>query len=784
MNSRTRKKWREAAQKAFGILASTALTLSLLPVVALTPQTAYARTDGTVAAETVDVLLLGKGGEAITLASYVADKENDTYVDSGDLEIPGVVEVEDFENGSLGVKDYILYTGSDNGNFSRGPVVTKYIELEALASTLTDGAYDSEEWLIKMATADGSWVTYYGVPGGDLAGKTVDSRATLYASADWLKATVENNYRGSSSLLVDGYDDKYVVPTVLAICSYNERINQTRPTVDGLEEWADNLAASNDMGNALRLFSGMALGSSNGKYVNTGSNSQKGVSAITLMPTYNTVAVEGGALNGVEGEDGFAIALENAVVTTSDNYLKAAKGETVELSIVPDEGYCVESVEVTAGEEMVVVAESEGLYAFEMPASAVSVVVTVVEGSGSGAESAIWDGSVDTSWYNAEDAEFVLTTPAQLAGLAAIVNGTADGIAKDDFAGKTVELGSDIALGEDGLYVAVENVTYGTGGYPLTTTQYYLQDAALVWTPIGSGSASGNTNASGSSFAGTFDGKGHTVSGVYTGTKSSSAGNTATVQGLFGIVSGTVKNLTVGGCITGKIVVGGIVAHLAGGTVENCVNNAVVFADGGTTPGAGKENGAYRGGAVGGIVGNAMSGSSVTDCLNYGNVVCANTAMGGRVAGIIGLIDGSNYVVTVCRNGNHGKIEGYQYVTGIVGMNYSSKAPVDQCYNVGGHRGPVRERSHQLLQRRKHHAGAQHGQQELLRRRGKRLRVQQKRSGHLQLLQRGRRLLEAQCGRSRHHQRRRQQDRQLLLPRYGHGRRQHGCQERHLQDRR
>lgn len=33
-----------------------------------------------------------------------------------------------------------------------------------------------------------------------------------------------------------------------------------------------------------------------------------------------------------------------------------------------------------------------------------------------------WDGAVDLSWYNGTDTEFTLTTPAQLAGLAELVN--------------------------------------------------------------------------------------------------------------------------------------------------------------------------------------------------------------------------------------------------------------------------------------------------------------------------------------------------------------------------
>ncbi len=52
-----------------------------------------------------------------------------------------------------------------------------------------------------------------------------------------------------------------------------------------------------------------------------------------------------------------------------------------------------------------------------------------------------WDGAVDLSWYNGADTEFTITTPAQLAGLAELVNSNTA-----DFAGKTIRLGADISL--------------------------------------------------------------------------------------------------------------------------------------------------------------------------------------------------------------------------------------------------------------------------------------------------------------------------------------------------
>ena len=37
-----------------------------------------------------------------------------------------------------------------------------------------------------------------------------------------------------------------------------------------------------------------------------------------------------------------------------------------------------------------------------------------------------WDGTVDISWYDPAQTEFFISTPAELAGLAALVNGMVD----------------------------------------------------------------------------------------------------------------------------------------------------------------------------------------------------------------------------------------------------------------------------------------------------------------------------------------------------------------------
>ena len=123
------------------------------------------------------------------------------------------------------------------------------------------------------------------------------------------------------------------------------------------------------------------------------------------------------------------------------------------------------------------------------------------------------------------------------------------------------------------------------------------------WPPIG--------NSSSNSYEGTFDGDGHTISGLYI--NSSSDNN----QGLFGYVGseGTVQNLSVSGSVKGDWYVGGVVGYNNGGTVTGCIFS-----------GSGSVSGNRY---VGGVVGYNSSGT-VTNCAFSGTVT------GIYVGGVVG----------------------------------------------------------------------------------------------------------------------------------------------------
>ena len=246
---------------------------------------------------------------------------------------------------------------------------------------------------------------------------------------------------------------------------------------------------------------------------------------------------------------------------------------------------------------------------------------------------------LDISWYVGHESEqtYTLETAAQMLGFAALVNGTAksaDGkaIKRVDFKGKTVKLANDIDI------------------------------SAYEWIPIGGSSK----------FAGTFDGTGHSVTVTI-----NAIGRD--VVGLFGYVSGTIKNLTVSGTVTangngepfGRVA--GIVGDL-GGTVSMCVNAATV-----TAYGYGRLN-------MGGIAaGNIYySTAKITNCLNNGTITGtvaeSNTENVVTGIGYISVFDGE-IAISQCWNTGDITIKGTNINSRVAGITVYSG--VESCANFG-----------------------------------------------------------------------------------------------------
>lgn len=169
-------------------------------------------------------------------------------------------------------------------------------------------------------------------------------------------------------------------------------------------------------------------------------------------------------------------------------------------------------------------------------------------------------------------------------------------------------------------------------------------------------------------FNGTFDGNGHSISGIYHTNNANDANGK--YNALFSILgkNGVVKNLTMtaDNTISSYNYVGSIVS-LNMGTIEDCTNKAAITA---------------AGAFAGGICGYMVNGlGTIKNCHNYGDIKAMTYA-----AGIVcGTQSGSkvtsyNYLVSDCDNhGNLSTTNG----TGSAGIAGSYSGIIENCHNYG-----------------------------------------------------------------------------------------------------
>ena len=216
-----------------------------------------------------------------------------------------------------------------------------------------------------------------------------------------------------------------------------------------------------------------------------------------------------------------------------------------------------------------------------------------------------------------------------------------------------------------------------------------------TWTPIGSESTP---------YTGTFDGQGYTISGM-------TIENAESYSGLFGNVTGTVKNFTVTGSITitgdeTVAKVGGAVGSLgtasAGGTVSGVISGVDITVSAGNDHIGGVvgsmpenssptvENCIYTGkitvtvaaGSVAGIVGYIRTGT-IQNCANQGSI-SVDVGGTGSVGGILGYCNNGRIYICNCYNTGAISADGTDNVGAIVGQNKGTQATVSNCYYLTG----------------------------------------------------------------------------------------------------
>ena len=236
------------------------------------------------------------------------------------------------------------------------------------------------------------------------------------------------------------------------------------------------------------------------------------------------------------------------------------------------------------------------------------------------------------------------------------------------------------------------------GSYILTRD---IDLSGTDWTPIGASAP----------FTGTFDGNGHTITGLH------GAGANGK-NGLFGTNNGTIKNLTVSnGSLSGSAPMAGAIAAESNGTITGCTNAGVSISISCST----EEQEVYVGGIAGrtgggqiadctnkapvtakgkwrtmtgGIVGY-MEETSLTNCRNIGavtgDVLLDNYTNETAVGGIAGDMSGS----TISRSSNAAavKAQGRTVSAGAAGGiagNQGSGSSISECYNDGKIEGCLR----------------------------------------------------------------------------------------------
>ena len=243
--------------------------------------------------------------------------------------------------------------------------------------------------------------------------------------------------------------------------------------------------------------------------------------------------------------------------------------------------------------------------------------------------------------------------------------------------GYTIESnGSYTVTSADGLMNIAELVNGGKTDINITLDKN-IDLTGKDWTPIG-------TNVD-NSYKGTFDGGGHTITGLTFTTNDEYAG-------LFGWLNraGTVKNVVMEGVqITSNQIYGGSIGGVAGyswGTIENCSVSGsvsgtvyvggVVGAQWGVSITGCSSSATVKGMVyVGGVAGQTNGTTTMTACYATGNVTLEidpkKNISGG---GLVGMNGGSSLLACYATGNvtSTGSSTGYMHIGGFLGNNYTT----------------------------------------------------------------------------------------------------------------
>ncbi len=308
-----------------------------------------------------------------------------------------------------------------------------------------------------------------------------------------------------------------------------------------------------------------------------------------------------------------------------------------------------------------------------------------------------WDGTVDISWYVPGKTEYYISTPAQLAGIAALVNGMVDPtcpkVIGDTKYLESVPVNNVMLVGAAGGNVS--DTVYTSKIDFAYTTFYITADLDMGgkfngtswsgpnYTPIGGKypmlpkEKTGDCLTLDTRFNGIIDGQGHNIVNLYCDRYAEKGFPYSMAVGVVGYLGGeddhngyfntefengwqpAVRNLTLkSGYIKGRRMVGGIVGRIDntnnGVIVENCANYASIY------------NTDSKG--IGGIVGSGWGTGVIRNCYNAGYV---DTTYACPAGGIVG--SNQNMNIYSCYN------------IGTINSNGNKRGRSIGCHDVGSY---------------------------------------------------------------------------------------------------
>ena len=207
------------------------------------------------------------------------------------------------------------------------------------------------------------------------------------------------------------------------------------------------------------------------------------------------------------------------------------------------------------------------------------------------------------------------------------------------------------------------------------------------WTPIGTDYDN--------SYKGTFDGGGHTITGLTFTTNDEYAGlfgwlnragtvknvvmegvqitsnqiSGGSIGGVVGYSWGTIENCSVSGSVSGTVYVGGVVGAQIGGSITGCSSSATVK---GTVD-------------VGGVAGQTNSSATLTACYATGNVIIEINPKKNIAGGSLVGMNAGISLLACYATGNvtsTGSSTGKVHIGGFLGNNYTT---VTACYWKNNH---------------------------------------------------------------------------------------------------